>query len=324
MATPHVTGALGLIKSRFPWEDYRGIRDRVLMGVDHTGTLNGLCRTEGRLNVFKALQTRSMIRNLSTRARVEGGDRVMIGGFVIGGSPTGGQLKVAIRGLGPSLAGSGVTVPLLVDPTIHLEGPGLQESEKTNNNWYEDLSAPDLEAIGLAPSDGREAAMIRWLWPGSYTVTVSSQDGQYGVGIFEIYELQGNTNEQSRLLNLSTRCIVGTGEEEPIAGAIIGDQNNTGLPKPDRRVLIFGKGPTIPVAGALQDPQIQVLTTGDYSNNWGELYGPLQEELGEAGLLPIDGRESALWPTWQPGNYAVKLNGTYGSTGIGLLEIYEY
>lgn len=319
MAAPHVTGALGLIKSRFPWEDYRGIRDRILMGTDRTGTLEGLCRTNGRLNVYKAMQTRSMLRNLSSRARVEGGDRVLIGGFNIGGSATGGALKVAIRGLGPSV---GVTVPRLNNPQIDIYGPnGYHEA---NIDWQQDGNAWDLQANGLAPSDSREAAMVRWLPQGSYSVIVSSEDGQYGVGMFEIYELQGNTNEQSRLLNLSPRCIVGTGEEEPIAGAIIGDQNNTGLPKPDRRVLIFGKGPTVPVAGALQDPQIQVLTTGDYSNNWGELYGPLQEELGEAGLLPIDGRESALWPTWQPGNYAVKLNGTYGSTGIGLLEIYEY
>lgn len=318
MATPHVTGALGLIKSHFPWESYAGIRDRVLMGIDHTGTLDGLCRTEGRLNAYKALQTRSMFRNVSTRARVESGDRGMIGGFIIGGSAGGGPLKVGIRGLGPSI---GVSVARLNNPRIEIYGPnGYYE---INNNWGEDWNAGDTIASGLAPASPYEAAMVRWLNPGSYSVIVSSEDGQYGVGMFEIYELQGNTNEQSRLLNLSTRCIVGVGEEEVVAGAIVGDLNNTGLPKPDRRVLIFGKGPSLAVAGTLADPQLSASTDG-YNNNYGDIYGPLQEEINEAGLAPANGYESALWPTWQPGSYTITLSGVNGSQGIGQLEIYEY
>lgn len=124
MAAPHVSGALALVKSKFPWERYNGVRDRVLMGVDRVanpdGTLKfaGTCRTQGRLNLFKALQPRSMIRNLSTRARVENNERVMIGGFTIGGSG-GGSLKVAIRGLGPSLDAQ-LTVPALNNPKIRL------------------------------------------------------------------------------------------------------------------------------------------------------------------------------------------------------------
>lgn len=324
MATPHVTGALGLIKSRFPWESYSGIRDRVLMGVDRTGTLGALCRTEGRLNVYKALQTRSMFRNLSTRARVEGGDRAMIGGFIIGGSRSGGPLKVGIRGLGPSV---GVSVARLNNPKIEIYGPnGYYEA---NDDWATDWNAADTIASGLQPSDpygagAREAVMVRWLNPGSYSVVVSSSDGQYGVGQFEVYELQGNTNEESRLLNLSTRCLVGVGEEQAVAGAIIGDLNNTGLPKPDRRVLIFGKGPSLAVSTPLGDPQIQVSTTGDYNNNYWDVYGPLQEELGEAGLAPSNGYESALWPTWQPGFYTVVMSGVNNGTGIGQLELYEY
>lgn len=319
MAAPHITGALGLIKSRFPWESYFGIRDRVLMGVDHTGTLTGLSRTEGRLNVYKALQTRSMLRNLSMRARVEGGDRVLVGGFIVGGSSSGGALKVGIRGLGPSI---GVSVARLNNPKIEIYGPnGYYE---VNDDWASDWNWADTTASGLQPADSREAAMVRWLNPGSYSVVVSSTDGQYGVGQFEVYELQGNTNEQSRLLNMSARCLVGTGEEQAIAGAIVGDLNNTGLPKPDRRVLIFGKGPSLAVSTPLADPQIQVPNTGDYNNNYGDLYGPLQEEIDEAQLTPPNGSESALWPTWQPGFYTVVMSGVNNATGIGQLELYEY
>jgi hypothetical protein len=59
-----------------------------------------------------------MIRNWSTRVRVESGEKIMIGGFTIAhfGSGTD-TLKVALRGLGPSV---GVSVARLADPKITL------------------------------------------------------------------------------------------------------------------------------------------------------------------------------------------------------------
>lgn len=177
-AAPHVTGAIALVKSLYPWEPYSGLRDRVLMGTDRTGTLDGKCRTNGKLDIYKALQKRSMFRNLSTRARVKGGDRVMIGGFYIGGGAGAPTLKVAVRGLDPSLAQQGIANPLN-NPTIHIDGPGISD---TNNDWQQDPRAAELASVGLAPSDVREAGMVRDLAPGAYTVTVSAEDGQYGVG----------------------------------------------------------------------------------------------------------------------------------------------
>ena len=335
-AAPHVTGAAALIKSKFPWENYLGIRDRILMGTDRTGTLEGLCRTNGRLNAYKALQTRSMFRNFSTRARVEGGDRVMSAGFVIGGSSSGSALKVGIRGLGPSV---GVSVPKLGNPRIELYDAASNLID-ANNNWYEDWNAPDTVASGLQPSDNNEAALVRWLNPGSYTVIVRDEGTQYGVGLFEIYELQNNTNEQSRLVNLSTRCVVGNGDEVAIAGTTIGnlnppDPNNPeNPPRPDRRVLILGKGPSLAaygLQGTLSDPQLQV-AGGDYNNDWRTIdddsgdHDALEEELGPlySGFAPAVSTESVLWPTFRPGGYTVILSGANGSTGIGLVEFYEY
>lgn len=169
--------------------------------------------------------------------------------------------------------------------------------------------------------------MIVTLTPGSYTVVVESQDGQFGVGLFEIYELGGVTSEQTRILNLSTRCLVRSGEEQPIAGTILGNLDNTGLPKPDRRMLIFGKGPSLPstIPGRLADPRLDVLTTGASNDQWTTIGIPLQEELTEAGLAPTYSQESALWPTFQPGSYSVRLrSANQTSTGVGLLEFYEY
>jgi hypothetical protein len=271
-----------------------------------------------------------MIRNLSTRARVEGGDRVMIAGFNIGGSASGGPLKVCIRGLGPSV-GVGVGVPRLGDPVIELHMP--DGTVDINDNWQDDWNAAEVTASGLQPSNGSEAAMVRWLNPGTYTVVLHDRYSQYGVGLFEIYELQGNTNEQSRLVHLSTRCLVGTGEEQVIAGTIIGNLDNTGLPKPDRRLLIFGKGPSLAaygLQGTLADPQIQVLNTGAFNDQWRTMDdnsgsgNALEEKLTEALVAPTQDAESALWPTFTPGFWTVQLSGANQSTGIGLIEFYEY
>lgn len=189
-------------------------------------------------------------------------------------------------------------------------------------------------ASGLQPSNNNEAALVRWLNPGTYTVIVRDEGAQYGVGLFEIYELQNNTNEQSRLLNLSTRCLVGTGDEQAIAGMMVGDFNNTGLPKPNRRVLILGKGPGLAafgLPGTLPDPQLSVPTMGHVNDNWQTIDDDsgsgdaLEEELSYAGFAPTQPLESVLWPTFSPASaHTAILSGTNGATGIGLIEFYEY
>jgi subtilisin family serine protease len=54
-SAPQVVGALALVKSKYPSEDYAGIRDRVIMGVDQVDVLDPNVvdgfRTGGRLNL---------------------------------------------------------------------------------------------------------------------------------------------------------------------------------------------------------------------------------------------------------------------------------
>ncbi len=336
-AAPHVTGALALVKSRFPWESYRGIRDRVLMGVDRvvnpvTGQfrLQGSSRTNGRLNLHKALRPRTVLTNLSTRAQVESGDRIMIGGFIIGGSTsaTAPPIKVVIRGRGLSLPPLGVA--RLNNPKIRL----LRGSAEVfaNNDW---VNLPlqqkdDLALYGLTPPHAEEAAMVQTLSPGSYSVFVESENGQFGVGIFEIFQVQESVDQQSRLVNLSTRCVVGSGDAQAIAGMIVGNSDTMADP-PDRRLLVRGKGPSLEDFGVpgplLADPQLEffdsvgsVIASND---QWTTIAYPLQEELYEASRAPTRAVESVIWPTLRPNSYSVKLQGI-NSSGIGLIELLEY
>jgi hypothetical protein len=107
----------------------------------------------------------------------------MIGGFIITGNA---PKKIAIRGMGPVLASSGIT-DFLADPFLELRsssGALLQ----SNDNW-KDTQQAEIESIGLAPNDNREAVIVTTLTPGSYTALLTGKGGTTGVGLVEIYDV---------------------------------------------------------------------------------------------------------------------------------------
>lgn len=55
MAAPHITGALALLKARFPADSPRQLINRLLRSVDRPATLAGKSQTNGRLNLARAL-----------------------------------------------------------------------------------------------------------------------------------------------------------------------------------------------------------------------------------------------------------------------------
>jgi hypothetical protein len=126
----------------------------------------------------------SKFGNISTRALVQTGDNVMIGGLIITGV---GQKRVIVRAIGPSLAQHGITNPLL-DPTLELHN-GNGAVIAFNDNWR-DTQEAEIQATGLAPTDNRESAIVRTLAPGSYTAIVRGKNNTIGVALVEVYGLQ--------------------------------------------------------------------------------------------------------------------------------------
>jgi hypothetical protein len=126
----------------------------------------------------------SKLANISTRAFVQTGAKVVIGGFVLGNSSVNGD--VIVRAIGPSLANQGIANPL-ADPTLELhDSNGVLI--RVNDNWQEDSAqASALTASGLAPSDPNEAAIVASLPPGDYTAIVAGKSDGTGVGLVEIY-----------------------------------------------------------------------------------------------------------------------------------------
>jgi plastocyanin len=121
----------------------------------------------------------SKLANISTRGLVQTGDDVLIGGFIV----VGGQLRVIVRAIGPSLAVPGP----LADPSLELRNGdgGLIAS---NNNWRTDQET-EIMATTIPPSNDLESAIVRDLQPGNYTAIVRGVNGVTGVGLIEAYAL---------------------------------------------------------------------------------------------------------------------------------------
>ena len=122
------------------------------------------------------------LANISTRCKIETGEDVMLGGFIVqGDEPT----SVLVRGMGPSLANAGVS-GVLADPVLELHDSNGEVI--TNNDWRESQET-EITATTLSPTDDREAAIEMTLPPGAYTAIVSGSNNGTGVGLVEVYNL---------------------------------------------------------------------------------------------------------------------------------------
>lgn len=128
----------------------------------------------------------------------------------------------------------------------------------------------------------------------------------------------------SQLLNLSTRKQVGNGANVLIGGFIVTGSD-------DKRVLVRGLGPSLPVNGAVADPTLELhqadTTLLAANNNWRDTQEP---EINATGIPPRNELEAAIVfslaakPAGNGGaGYTAILAGSGGDTGIGLLEIYD-
>jgi hypothetical protein len=129
----------------------------------------------------------SELGNISTRGFVQTGNNVMIGGFILGNN--GGNSRVALRGRGPSLSQFGLS-PVLADPTLE-----VHNSNGTilisNDDWETDpVSAAQLIANGLAPSDPKESGIFTTLPPEQFTAILAGKNNGVGIGMVEIYNLK--------------------------------------------------------------------------------------------------------------------------------------
>jgi hypothetical protein len=247
--------------------------------------------------------------------RVQTGDSVGIGGFIITGTT---PKHVLLRAIGPSLTDFAVP-DALGDPVLELHGPG-SFATIVNDNWRQTQEI-EIEATGIPPTNDFESAMAATLAPGAYTAIVRGAGNTSGVALVEVYDL--NQGVASELANLSTRAFVSTGDNIVIAGFLLGGNNG------GDRIVVRGIGPSLTAAGVpnvLADPTLELrdgngaLLTSN--NDWQD--DPVQmAEIAAASLAPTSNLESAIAVTLPPGSYTALLAGRNNSTGIGLVEVYD-
>jgi hypothetical protein len=255
--------------------------------------------------------------NLSTRMRVQTGENVGIGGFIITGTA---PKHVLLRAIGPSLVRSGIS-NALPDPVMELHGPG-GFATNTNDNWRDNAAQESaILATGLPPSVELESAIDRTLDPGAYTAVVRDANSALGVALIEVYDL--DPEALSKLGNISTRAFVDTGNNLVIAGFIVGSRSG------NDRIVVRGMGPSLTAAGvtnALANPTIELRDRNGAllsSNNDWQDNAAQAAEISAAGLAPTNNLEAAIAATLPPDLYTALLTGVNNGTGVGLVEVYD-
>lgn len=280
----------------------------ITVGVD--GALYYLVQSG---QVMRIQATPSQALNISTRAQVETGDNVLIGGFIITGNVA---KKVIVRAIGPSLQQDGIS-GWLADPVLDLHEPG--NVVVTNDDW-KTAQQTEIQNSGHAPTSDLESAIVATLQPGAYTAIVTGKNGTSGVGLVEVYDLDSAATSQ--LTNISGRAFVQTGDDVMIGGFVVG--NNIGASK----VIVRALGPSLAAAGVsnpLADPTLALHdgngTLIGSNDNWQD--DPDQAAaITASGHAPTNALESAISTSLAPGNYTAIVAGKNGGTGIGLVEVY--
>jgi hypothetical protein len=259
----------------------------------------------------------AQLTNISTRASVQTGQGVTIGGFIVNGTAS---KTVVLRGLGPTLGQPPFNVTgVLADPTLQLfDGSG--HPMWFNDNW-KDTQQTQIQATGLAPPNDFESAILQVLQPGNYTAVLAGKNGTTGVGLVEVYDISPGVFAE--LTNVSTRGSVGTGDNVMIAGIITTGGNGS------TQIVVRGLGPTLAappfgIAGALADPVVTLVDQNGMvvktNDNWKNTQ---QAAIQATGLAPPNDLESAMVVTVATGRYTAILAGKNGGTGIGLVEVYK-
>lgn len=245
------------------------------------------------------------LANISTRLKVGSGDNVLIGGFIVGGSA---PKRVLLRALGPSLGLPGG----LGDPTLELHSTNALLA--LNNNWQTDQKA-EIVATGIPPANAKESAIVATLDPGAYTAIVNGASGGSGLGLVEVYDLDQTSD--SDLANISTRGLVGTGDNVLIGGFII-------LGGDSPKVVIRALGPSLPLSGALANPTLELHNGNGMviaSNDDWRTDQPFA--ISATGLQPTNDAEAAIVSTLPPGSYTAIVRGADNKTGLALVEVYH-
>ena len=282
-------------------------------------------RTMSHSGRARAINTGTQLANIATRAQA-GEERNLVAGFVVEGTT---QLPYLVRAIGPGLASVGFS-GFLPDPRLDVFSGRLPL--QANDNWlpndeFSGFSLIDTAAgVGAFPLEpgSRDAAILRPLPPGSFTAHVNSTDDLGGVALVEVYDASGG-GLTGRILNLSTRAHVGTGQNFLIAGLVVRGSGSM-------RLLLRGLGPGLAqfgVPAVLARPRMEVFRGAtSLGSNTGWTAGGYKADLAAAAAavaafpLDEDSADCAMLFTASAGEYTIQISGLGGTSGEAMVEVY--
>lgn len=158
------------------------------------------------------------------------------------------------------------------------------------------------------------------------TVTATDLDGAQVSQSFKVT----TATAPARLVNISTRMQVGTGDNALIGGFIVRGTSNTST----KRLLVRGIGPSLSsqgVASPLADPIIELHDSSGAlvatNDSWQTSGYAATSAINDTGIPPSNANEAALVatvPATTSGSaYTAILKGTNNGTGVGLVEVYD-
>ena len=214
-------------------------------------------------------------------------------------------IKLTLNGVQSNLHGIGARVTVIHDEQIAYR----QNNGGGGGEWGSQGDGPMHFGIGASAT-----ATIRIVWPSGLVDIVPDVAADTSLTVTE-----GSSPPPVQSQNLSTRLDVQTGDNVGIGGFII-----TGSTA--KKVLIRGLGPSLEASGVtnfLADPALELHKpngTTLVDNNWMDSQ---LADIAATGLKPTNDLEAAMVATLDPGPYTVILSGNGGTTGIGLIEIYD-
>jgi len=250
------------------------------------------------------------LSNLSVRTAMDAGQTLIVGTFVSGGAR-----NILVRAAGPALSAFGLA-GAMTDPRLELYNGTTQTF--SNDNWPSNLTDTfsSVGAFGFPPNS-LDAAFVQSIEGGR---SIWARGTGAGVVLVEAYDL--GTGNSPRMVNVSARNRVGTGDNILIAGFNI---SGTG----SKPLLIRAVGPKLGdfgVTGFLVDPILEVYSEAGVkiteNNDWSPALAATFSAVG-AFALEAGSRDAALLTSLPPGSYTVQVRGAAGGTGEALVEIYE-
>lgn len=264
----------------------------------------------------QAAQT-SQLTNLSVRADIVSGQRLMVGFVMSANKP------VLVRAIGPGLARYlPALTPVVLNPSLELYN-ALGGVVDHNDNWGGGATlVTAFNAAGAFPLDpsSADAVTLRSI-EGSHTAHYIAQGS--GVGLIEAYDA-GSSGQAGRFSNLSARYRVGGSANTGslMAGFAIG---GTGF----KTLLIRGIGPQLAKYGAvgtLADPKLELYDVqGNKIAENDQWPASLASAFAKARAFDFEvgSKDAALLISLPPGLYSAQVSSADGTTGEAMVEVYE-